>query len=460
MEPLRLCVNTQTPLVQFLPTGSSAEFRSGGNAPVRLDRFVDGIDYRFSPGGVTRMVLPLVRRLLEEGDIGHADWVALNPTAPRTVQMEGMTLHHVTLPGAKMAEYAKAKEAIWGRVHGTDEADRHDDLFWSEAFAEYAYYNRVTTEVIQRLDAREDFDVFYIHDFQQLPVGQMLGTLKPKLFRWHIPFDESEIPEHWRAILVTYLNSYDVVVVSARRYARSLKRFGYRGKIVHLLPYVDPADYSRPSPAESDPVLARFGIAPDDPYGLVVARMDPTKAQDRAIDALLEISPQFPNLRLVLVGNGSFSGSRGGLGLSKSDRWRSHLEAQVARGGLGGRVVFTGHLSQSELDAVYERATFTVLPSQREGFGLVVVESWLHRKPVIVTSRAGIAELVRPGRNGLVFDPEEPGALAQAMASLAAADAGPLRTKLGRFGYQTAKKCFLDAAVAGERELLAQVVEV
>ena len=72
---------------------------------------------------------------------------------------------------------------------------------------------------------------------------------------------------------------------------------------------------------------------------------------------------------------------------------------------------------------------------------------------------AGIAELVRPGRNGLVFDPDAPGALASAMAGLVGEDAAKTRTALGREGYVTAKRCFLDAAVQGERRLLARAVE-
>ena len=41
----------------------------------------------------------------------------------------------------------------------------------------------------------------------------MLSTLKPKIFRWHIPFDESMIPDQWRQLLAAYFNSYDMVIV-------------------------------------------------------------------------------------------------------------------------------------------------------------------------------------------------------------------------------------------------------
>jgi glycosyltransferase involved in cell wall biosynthesis len=455
---LKVCFNTQTPLVQFLPGGSNSPSWASVSEPVDLSKLSEGTDYRLSPGGVTRMVLPIVERLMQDGVISDAHWVALNPSAPPEVRLRGITLHNVGLPPDRMASYARAKEAIWARVHGVDGSDHHDDLFWTEAFAEYSYYNRITTELIQRLDGAVDFDTFYIHDFQQLPVGEMLGTLKPKIFRWHIPFDDRAIPAPWRSHLGAYLNSYDVIVVSARRYATALAAFYPAKKIVRQLPYVDPAEYSRPSGDGWASALDRFGIRPDDRVALVVARMDPTKGQDRAVDAVRGLLPDFPSLKLVLVGNGSFSSARGGLGLSKSDRWRAQLEERVKAGGLGGHVVFTGHVSQHELDCLYERCEFTILPSVREGFGLVVVESWLHGKPAIVTRRAGVAELIRTGRNGLLYNPDAAQGLETAMRRLLGDRTGRLAKTLADGGRRAAQKCSVEAAATSEQKILERAV--
>jgi glycosyltransferase involved in cell wall biosynthesis len=459
MSPLSICINTQTPLVQFLTPAEGTRPGDGGRGPTNLADLREGVDYRFSPGGVTRMVYPLVRRLLHEKVIREAHWVALNPHAPPTVRTEELTLHNVTIPGERMAGYSKVKEAIWGRIHELNPVEEHDELFWSEAFSEYAYYNRMTAELIGKLDAELDFDVFYIHDFQQLAVGHMLGTLKPKIFRWHIPFDASTIPEKWRAMLSTYLGSYDVLVVSAQSYAKSVRALRPKGKIIRLYPYVDPDDYSRPEKEKVAEVSLRFGVTPEDEVALVVGRMDPMKGQDLAIAAFATLAPKYPHLKLVLVGNGSFSGSAAGLGLSKSGVWRTHLESLVAGRGLAGRVVFTGHLGQVELDCLYERSRFTLMPSVREGFGLVAVESWLHGRPVIVTERAGIAELIRDGVNALLFDPDDPAALVRQMNRLLGDRSGALRTRLVRNGRTTAKKCSIDAAEKAESEMLAEVTE-
>lgn len=174
--------------------------------------------------------------------------------------------------------------------------------------------------------------------------------------------------------------------------------------------------------------------------------------------AFAEVAKRRPHLRLVLVGNGSFSSTKGGLGLSKADRWRTRLHGLAEQLGIADRVIFTGHVTQAELDALYERCRFTVLPSTNEGFGLVVVESWLHRRPAIVTVRAGISELIEDGKNGLLFDPDIPSDLARQMRRLLA-DPEELGAHLVRSGRATARKCSLDEAARAESLLLERLLE-
>ena len=451
-----MCVVTQTPLLQFTTFPDRAA-KPASPAAVRLTDLVEGRDYRYSPGGVTRIVYPLLRRMIREGLVSEAHWISLNPSGPLTVEADRITLHHVSLGQARMEGYGKVKEVIWGAVHGTgDQRSNPELMFWSEQFPEYAFYNRLCAELLGRLDAEHDFDLFYIHDFQLLPLGRMLSTLKPKVFRWHIPFDGGTLPAEWKAPLVDYLQGYDLVIVSTRRYLESLREFGYAGKSQLLYPYIDPEDYSRPSKAEVAAASARFGLRPRDRVALVVARMDPMKGQDRAIAAVGRLAPRFPQLKLVLVGNGSFSSSDQGVGLSKGARWRAELEEKIAASGLHDRVVLAGHVPQGELDALYQRAAFTILPSLREGFGLVVVESWLHRRAAIVSARAGIAELVEDGKNGLLYDPEDSELLARRMARLLEHPEEAIA--LGKAGHATARRCFLDEGLKTEAHLLGDLI--
>lgn len=74
--------------------------------------------------------------------------------------------------------------------------------------------------------------------------------------------------------------------------------------------------------------------------------------------------------------------------------WRERLTSLIDELGLNWYIVFTGHVSQRELECAYLLSDFTILPSIAEGFGLVVVESRLNGKPVIVSRAAGMAELI------------------------------------------------------------------
>jgi len=403
------------------------------------------------------MVFPLLKRMLNEGIVEDAHWVSLNPTGPEKAAVDGITLHHVSLESEKMKGYGYTKEAIWKAIHGIPQKlESASQVLWQDEFSDYTYYNRLSAERIIQLDKETDFDVFYIHDFQQLPVGHMLHTLKPKVFRWHIPFDESMIPPEWRQFLSAYFSSYDAIIVSCKKYLEALKSLGYAGKAHYVYPYIDPSSYVKPTESELAEYCRSFGVRDDDRVVLVVARLDPMKGQDRVIKAMACVVKDVSKVKLILVGDGSFSSSKQGVGLSKADIWLSDLRILVKRLGIEDHVVFAGHLSQSQLNAAYERADITVLPSVREGFGLVVIESWLYRKPTIVTSRAGIAELIEEGGNGLLFDPDDPLILAEKTSELLA---DPERARaLGENGFITSKRCLIDRGVEEESKVILELM--
>jgi glycosyltransferase involved in cell wall biosynthesis len=421
-----------------------------------MDAMVEDADYRFTPGGVTRMVFPLLKHMIGSGTLKGVGWVSLNPTGPKMAVMSGIEFHNILMDKERLAGYGKTKETIWGTVHGMVSESTSQDIFWRDDFTDYAYYNRLTAEVIRNLDAERDFDVFYIHDFQQLPIGHMLATLKPKVFRWHIPFDQTAIPKLWGEPLSTYLNSYDVVIASSKRYLDSLKEFGYSGAARHVYPYVDPADYSRPTPADVRALREKLGIASGARVALVVARMDPIKGQDRVIMAVALAKAKCPELKLLLVGNGSFSSSEGGLRLSKGEVWRARLEELARKLDVADRVVFAGHLNQRELDSAYRLCAFNVLPSVQEGFGLVVIEGWIHRRASLVSTGAGVSELVQEGSNGLLFEPDDVESLAERMCRLA--DDPDLCRMMGAQGLVESKRCYVEEGVKQESRVIMGLV--
>lgn len=88
-------------------------------------------------------------------------------------------------------------------------------------------------------------------------------------------------------------------------------------------------------------------------------------------------------------------------GPDEGDGYRQRLEAQAARLGLNGGVLFTGPLYGEAKWAAYRDADLFVLPSQNENFGNTAAEAVASGTPVLVTDRCGIAPIVDQ-RAGLV----------------------------------------------------------
>lgn len=92
------------------------------------------------------------------------------------------------------------------------------------------------------------------------------------------------------------------------------------------------------------------------------------------------------------------------------------------------RIRFPGPCPREELAAVYRSHDVLCLPAISETFGLVIAEALLCGVPVIATRVGGIGDLVEDGTNGLLVAPNDPRALAAAIARLAQDE--PLRARL------------------------------
>ena len=76
-------------------------------------------------------------------------------------------------------------------------------------------------------------------------------------------------------------------------------------------------------------------------------------------------------------------------------------------GGVQPEIDCLGYVSPEELDELYRWAHVFVLPSVTEAFGLPALEAMAYSRPVIVTSTAGVVDLVTHGRNGFVSHPRD-----------------------------------------------------
>ena len=128
---------------------------------------------------------------------------------------------------------------------------------------------------------------------------------------------------------------------------------------------------------------------PDRPQALFVGVLERYKGIDVLAEAWRLAAP---DADLRIVGSGSRTSVVEGLGV----RWDRSL-------------------SPEEVARALDESTVLVLPSRSEGMGRVVVEAQCRGRAVIGSRVGGIPDLVRDGENGLLVEPEDPEALAEAL---------------------------------------------
>ena len=156
-------------------------------------------------------------------------------------------------------------------------------------------------------------------------------------------------------------------------------------------------------------------------------RASPEKGFDVLLDAVHIARRDGADVTLDIIGDGPD---------------RAALEARSGQLGLAGAVRFLGPLPRA---ALYERmatAHAVVVPSRREGLGLVAVEALALGRPVIASQVGGLPEVVTAG-TGLLVPPEDPAALARALQSLPlpsppADSPRSQRTRSGQWSRRTA----------------------
>ena len=445
---MKICVNSQTPIVRFkLSYNDLLEKYGELPDPLDIQSLEEGIDYEFTPGGVTNMLYPSVKTMMEEGFLEKVVWVSLGVNYPPRLSMGNLTISHVEVDERVLRNYTGFKEGLWSEIHGAGRSK-----FTQEEFNAYATYNwQNSTKMFEYM---RDVDLFYIQDFQLLMTGTAIGPAAPAILRWHIPFVPEKMGTFARRIIVKGMESFDAVVVSTRRDLEGLIKSDYRGRAYQLYPYVDPREWTDPpSSSEFDKFKEKVGLKADEKLVVIVARMDRIKSQDIGIRAFAKAAKK-EKLRLVLIGNGSFSSSsRGGLGFRKGGAWRTELEGLVKELKLEDKVTFLGHSSKDELKAAYSLASVVLLTSTLEGFGMTILEGWVNKKPVVVSSGTGVSELVINGSNGYVFPAGDFDTASEMLLSAV----GEGSEKLGENGYESAKQCYLSAGVEIEKKIFEEV---
>ncbi|SFY02629.1 glycosyltransferase family 4 protein [Cytophaga hutchinsonii] len=152
-------------------------------------------------------------------------------------------------------------------------------------------------------------------------------------------------------------------------------------------------------------LMQRFGIAPSDKVILTVCRLvagEKNKGYDKVIQSLKEIKKQIPGVKYLLAGK---------YDLIEKQRLDNLIEEHA----LQQQVIFSGYIKTEELPDIYSLCDVFIMPSSKEGFGIVFLEALVKGKPVIAGNKDGSVDALLNGELGLLIDPEDQYAITTAL---------------------------------------------
>ncbi|MGV9669267.1 glycosyltransferase family 4 protein [Gordonia sp. NPDC003504] len=161
-----------------------------------------------------------------------------------------------------------------------------------------------------------------------------------------------------------------------------------------------------PSPITFPPAVSLY-IAQASPLFVCVGRIAEWKGQHIAIEALRILRSRGVNGRLRIVGAALFG---------ETD-YEEKLKSLVQQYDLNNSVQFVGHVQDvyNQLEGAAGLVHCSTIP---EPFGQVVVQGMAAGIPVIAANEGGPAETVTHGKDGLLYEPRNPVALADAMQEI------------------------------------------
>jgi glycosyltransferase involved in cell wall biosynthesis len=273
---------------------------------------------------------------------------------------------------------------------------------------------------------KADYDVIDCNQFPYLPCfsGKIASIIKrkPLVITWLEVWDT-----YWRSYLGTIGGSFGrmierltmrlpdgIVAISQKTRIDLIKRGKVRSERIDVIPVG--IDLER---------IVKIAPARESTDVLFAGRLIHEKRVDLLLNAIAVAKKEIPTITCAIIGDGPERGL---------------LEDLAVKLGVEENVSFTGFVDQDGLTAYMKASKVFVLPSIREGFGLVIVEANACGLPVISIRHdmSAVRELVEDGVNGFLVNDISSREIAEAITKLVTDEA--LRERLAENGFAMAKK--------------------
>jgi glycosyltransferase involved in cell wall biosynthesis len=205
---------------------------------------------------------------------------------------------------------------------------------------------------------------------------------------------------------------------------------------------------------------------------LFVSRVTPEKGLHVLLEAFKEVVERNPCVRLEVVGPLNAWTLESNIWLSEDSKvqklasfhrkgslsYLDHLKHKLVSLNISNKVTFHGLIPHEQKVKFYQAADVFVQPSVfSEPFGMGIIEAMACQVPVVGTKVGGIPEIVEDGKTGLLVEPGDSRALANAILELLSNE--DLRRKMGKIGRKQVESFSWDNIVANLLRLYRDMVE-
>src|ERR1051326_3395643 len=325
-----------------------------------------------------------VLQLISSGGYYGAESMLLNLCASQEqsgCQNSLLLFYNVHVPNVEFYERARRRGISVRMVHCNGRAD------WRAV--------RQIEEYIQE----DGIDLVHTHGYKADLYGYLAawGCHKPVVATCHNWVGGTAALGIYNHLDRMALKKFNALAAVSDAVAHRLRAFGVPAeKIKTIANGIDVKTFERAQPL---PLLRAEGSK----VVGVVARLDLQKGFEYLLQAARELCQTFPDLRIVIAGDGAD---------------RNAIEDLIQQYGLQSSVILAGQ--QSNMPAVYAAMDIFVLPSLNEGLPMTVLEAMAASKPVIATRVGAIPDVIQDGENGLLVAPKDSEGLRNAIASLLA----------------------------------------
>ena len=271
---------------------------------------------------------------------------------------------------------------------------------------------------VLRLIRRLGVDVISPQGFTMLPLARLLSLISgaPVVANYHPSIQGNDARSIATAVSLKERAFYRLVTALARpqkfiALSKDIEAFLGRTcglkvtRIASITAGVDTIQYQRPTSSERTAARAKFDIPSRAMVCVLTGRMSLNKGHDLVVDAVRDLSQTHPNLEIVCL-------FPGGGEQEREIKARTILDDHDAKS-----FRFLGYVSNEELRQAYWASDIALLPSRREGFGLVIAEAMACGCVPIRTPSGGAVDQIIDGETGFIV-PFNDAALLRAVSSI------------------------------------------